>query len=93
MARGGAVLFGVVAGVAAGLLLAQRHLGRHREELFSPRPHRRFAALGSLAAAEGVETVALLRDYMRWERHPALRRRAGAILRRMESVLGSSRGV
>ncbi len=86
--RSGAVFFGVVAGVAAGLFLAQRHLGRHREDLFSSRPLRRFAALGNLAATEGVETAALLRDYLQWERHPALRRRAGAILRRMESALG-----
>jgi hypothetical protein len=88
MARRGAILFGVAAGVVAGLVLAQRHLGRHREDLFSGRPLRRFAALGNLAATEGIETVALLRDYLQWERHPALRRRAGAILRRMESALG-----
>jgi hypothetical protein len=88
MARRGALLFGAVAGVAVGLMLAQRHLGRHREDLFSGRPLRRFAALGNLAATDGVEAAALLRDYLQWERHPALRRRAGAILRRMESALG-----
>lgn len=88
MARGGAVLFGLVAGAAVGLIVAQRHLARHREDLFSPSPLRRFAALGNLGASEGVDTVALLRDYLQWERHPTLRRRAGAMLRRMESALG-----
>ena len=88
MARRSAVLFGLVAGAAVGMLVAQRHLGRHREDLFSPRPLRRFAALGNLAATEGVERVAVLRDYLQWERDPSLRRRAGAILRRMEAALG-----
>jgi hypothetical protein len=88
MVRRSAMLFGLVAGVAVGMLVAQRHLDQHREDLFSSRRLRRFAALGHLAASEGVETVALLRDYMQWERHPALRRRAGAILRRMEAALG-----
>ena len=88
MARRGAVLFGVVAGVAVGMVLAQRHLGRHRGDLFSPRPLRRFAARGNLAAAGDVEAATLLRDYLQWERQPALRRRAGAILRHIESALG-----
>jgi hypothetical protein len=88
MARGGAVLFGVVTGMAVGVVLAQFHLGRHRENLFSPRRLRRFAALGNLAAAGSVESAALLRDYLQWERDPALRRRAGVILRRIESALG-----
>jgi hypothetical protein len=88
MARRAAVLFGLVAGTALGMLVAQRHLRRHREDLFSPSALRRFAALGNLAANEGAETVALLRDYLQWERHPTLRRRAGAMLRRMEAVLG-----
>ncbi len=88
MARRGAVLLGLLAGVAVGMLVAQRHLGRHREDLFSTSPLRRFAALGNLTASESVETVALLRDYLQWEREPTLRRRAGAMLRRMESALG-----
>ena len=88
MARRGALLLGVVAGAALGWLLAQGHMGRHREDLFSPRPLRRLAALGILAAADGVETVRLLRDYLEWERHPVLRRRAGSIVRRLEAALG-----
>lgn len=88
MARRGAVLLGLAAGLAVGWLAAERHMGRHRQELFSPRPLRRLAALGGLAAARGVETVRLLRDYLEWERHPVLRRRALAIVRRMEAALG-----
>jgi hypothetical protein len=34
-----------------------------------------------------VETVRLLRDYLAWERQPMLRRRAEAIVRRMEATL------
>jgi hypothetical protein len=88
MARRGAIVFGIAAGAALGWLLAQRHLGRHREDLFSPRPLRRLAALGNLQAADGVETVRLLRDYLEWERHPVLRRRATAMVRRLEAALG-----
>jgi hypothetical protein len=88
MSRRLAVLVGLVAGVTVGWAVSQEHLARHREALFSPRPFRRLAALGSLAAEENVETVRLLRDYLAWERHPLLRRRARAIVRRLEAVLG-----
>ena len=89
MARRGAVLLGMVAGAASRLDgCPERHVGRHRADLFSPRPLRRLAALGDLAAQRSVETVRLLRDYLAWERHPVLRRRAGAIVRRMEATLG-----
>ncbi|MEP6572567.1 MAG: hypothetical protein ABJD11_07715 [Gemmatimonadota bacterium] len=79
---------GAAAGLAAGWLLAQRTLERHRRDLFSPRPLRRLAALGYLAGQHGVETVRLLRDYLRWESQPMLRRRAEAIVQRMEATLG-----
>jgi hypothetical protein len=78
---------GAVVGAAAGWVLAQRRLTFHRRDLFSPRPMRRLAALGYLAGQGDVETVRLLRDYMSWERQPVLRRRAEAILRRLESNL------
>jgi hypothetical protein len=78
---------GIVAGAAAGWLLAQRRLTYHRRDLFSPRPLRRLAALGFLAGQGGVETVRLLRDYLAWERQPMLRKRAEAIVRRMEATL------
>ena len=78
---------GIAVGAAAGWLLAQRRLTYHRRDLFNPRPLRRLAALGFLAGQNGVETVRLLRDYLAWERQPMLRRRAEAIVRRMEATL------
>lgn len=78
---------GIVAGGAAGWLLAQRRFSYHRRDLFSPRPLRRLAALGFLAGQDGVDTVRLLRDYLAWERQPMLRRRAEAIVRRLEATL------
>jgi hypothetical protein len=74
-------------GAAAGWVLAQRRLTFHRRDLFSPRPMRRLAALGYLAGQDGVDTARLLRDYLSWERQAVLRRRAEAILRRLESNL------
>ena len=78
---------GAMVGATAGWVLAQRRLTFHRRDLFSPRPMRRLAALGYLAGQEGVETARLLRDYLAWERQPMLRRRAEAIVRRMEATL------
>ncbi len=78
---------GILAGATVGWLLAQHRLTYHRRDLFSPRPLRRLAALGFLAGQNEVETVRLLRDYLAWERQPMLRRRAEAIVRRMEATL------
>jgi len=78
---------GVAFGAVAGWVIAQRRLESHRRDLFSARPLRRLAALGFLAGQNGVETVRLLRDYLAWERQPMLRRRAEAIVRRMEATL------
>ena len=88
MARRLAVLAGILAGAALGWALAQERIRHHRSDLFSPRPLRRLAALAGLRLQMGVETVRLLRDYLEWERHPVLRRRATAIVRRMETALG-----
>ena len=85
--RGWVFAGGMVLGTTAGWVLAQRRLGAHRRALFSPRPLQRLAALGYLAGENGVETVRLLRDYLAWERQPMLRRRAGALLRRLEARL------
>ncbi len=79
---GGALMGGML-----GWLLAQGHIGRHREDLFSPRPLRRLAALGYLAGRPGVETIRLLRDYLAWESEPMLRRRAEGMVRRIEANL------
>ncbi len=78
---------GMAFGAVAGWVMAQRRLESHRRDLFSPRPLRRLAALGFLAGQDGVDTVRLLRDYLAWERQPMLRRRAEAIVRRMEETL------
>ena len=79
------------AATAAGFLLgagmAQRSMGKWRSALFSGRPLRRLAALGYLSGHPGVEAVQVLRDYLAWEEHRALRRRAESILRRMEAQL------
>jgi len=75
------------AGFVAGALLAQRSMGKWRSALFSARPLRRLAALGYLSGHPGVEAVQVLRDYLSWEEHPALRRRAEAIVHRMEAQL------
>jgi hypothetical protein len=85
--RGWLFAGGVAAGMMAGWVLAQRRLALHQRALFSPQPLRRLAALGFLAGQGGVETVRLLRDYLAWEHQPVLRRRAGALVRRMEANL------
>lgn len=86
----GAILAGLAAtaGLLLGWRLAGRELARYREDLFHHRPLRRFAALTSLADAPAPGTVALVRDYVRWERQPLLRRRARQVLRRLEAALG-----
>jgi hypothetical protein len=48
---------------------------------------KRLAALGYLGGRPGLDTVHILADYVRWERHPGLRRRGERILRRMKSHL------
>ncbi|HSB53767.1 MAG TPA: hypothetical protein VLD58_05400 [Gemmatimonadales bacterium] len=88
MLRRLALIAGIAAGVAAGWMLTQDRIRHHRADLFSRRPLRRMAALAGLRAEPGVETVRLLRDYLEWERHPVLRRRARGIVRRMEAALG-----
>ena len=82
------LLVGLGVGAAFGTLLAQHSMGRHRRDLFSARPLRRLSALGYLNGHPSVEAVRLLRDYLAWEQHPMLRRRAERIVRRMEAKLG-----
>ena len=77
-----AVGFG--AGIAIGMVAWSRYQDRHAQSLFSSRPRRRFAALGWLGLnAPTVDTVALLREYVAWERHPLLRRRGEDLLARL----------
>lgn len=86
--RAKAVLIGFGVGTALGTMLAQHSMGRHRRDLFSAHPLRRLSALGYLNGHPSVEAVRLLRDYLAWERHPILKRRADRIVRRMEAKLG-----
>jgi len=74
-------------GFVVGNALAQRSMGRWRAALFSARPLRRLAALGYLSGHPSVAAVRVLKDYLAWEEHPALRRRAESLVRRMEANL------
>ena len=82
------VALATVAGAVSGWLVAQHYLQRHRSALFSPRVRRRHAALGYLAGRPSAEVVRLLRDYLAWEAHPVLRRRAARVVRELELALG-----
>ena len=86
-ARAGWLATGIVGGFAVGLVVWSSHMRSSRNLLFSRSPVRRLAALGHLAGQPSVETARLLADYIRWEPHPALRRRATAVLRRVELYL------
>lgn len=79
-----AVTAGFFGGLVIGALVWSTQIRRSRRELFSPNPWRRLAALGYLGGQSGLETVRLLTDYVRWERHPGLRRRGERLLHRME---------
>lgn len=81
----------VVAGTAAlGALLVKDQIARHRRDLFSPHPLRRLAALGYLGSAPAsVDLVLLLRDYVAWETRPMLKKRASAVIARMEESLAA----
>lgn len=72
-------------GMAVGAALWSSMQHRRKRDLFSPRPMHRLAALTYLRGQEtGPETVRLLREYVRWEKRPGLRRRASALLARAE---------
>lgn len=78
----------VSAVAAVGVLLVRDQISRSRRDLFSPHPLRRLAALeylGSVPAS--VDTVLLLRDFCQWEQRPLLRKRAQAVLLRLEEGL------
>ena len=75
-------------GALVGTFLAQHSMGKHRRDLFSTHPLRRLSALGYLNGHPTVEAVRLLRDYLSWEQHPMLRRRAAGIIHRMEAKFG-----
>lgn len=85
MRRWRALLIGaaVAVGFAMGWVAGGRQLARHRADLYHPRPLRRFAALSWLEGQGDPETLPVLRDYLTWERHPLLRKRAGRLAARL----------
>ena len=78
----------VLAAAAAGAVAAwviQDQMQRHSRDLFNPSFFRRLAALGHMAKAEAsVDHINLMKDFVAWESREALRRRAQAIVERME---------
>ncbi len=83
----GFVLLGAVSAAVIGVILAREQMMRHRQDLFSPHPLRRLAALGYLRSHPNIDNVLLLRDYLAWEQRPMLRKRAAGVLGSMERHL------
>jgi hypothetical protein len=84
----GFTLLAVASAAVLGALLVRDQISRHRRELFSPHPLRRLAALGYLGGRPAsVDLVLLLRDFISWETRPLLRKRATALVARMEDAL------
>ena len=82
-----AVTVGFLGGLVLGAVVWSRQIRRSRRDLFSKQPWRRLAALGYLGGQPGLETARILADYVRWERHPDLRRRGERLLRRVQGYL------
>ena len=78
---------GFLGGAACGALAWSHIQKQYRRDLFSNRPLRRFAALSYLRTRPSLGTVRLLREYVAWERSPALRERGAKLMRQLESTL------
>ena len=78
---------GFLGGLFVGVVIWSREQHVHRRDLFSAKPYRRLAALAYLRGQRTPETARLLREYIRWEKRPALRRRAHLLLERVERHL------
>ena len=87
---GVAVLAAAALGTVAAWVIRDQ-IRRHSRDLFSSSFLRRLAALGYLAKADtSVDHINLIKDFVAWEPRRTLRRRARAILARMEQeALGS----
>ena len=84
------VVLAVGAAAALGVLLVRDQISRSRRDLFSPHPLRRLAAMEYLGGVPAsVDTVLLLRDFLAWEKRPLLRKRAEAVLVRLEEGLAA----
>ena len=84
-ARLGAGMIGFLGGVVVGALAWSSLMAQSRRDLFSPSPLRRLAALGYLGGRPGTDTARLLSEYVAWERHPLLQRRARRLFHRLTS--------
>jgi hypothetical protein len=81
------LLLGFVGGLIGGALGWSAAQHAYRRDLFSRHPLRRLAALGHLAGRPNLATAQLLREYIAWEKRPALRARAVRLLRSVERVV------
>jgi hypothetical protein len=78
------VLAAAAAGAIAALVIRDQ-VTRHRRDLFSPQTLRRLAALTHMnREPASVDAIRLLRDFIAWEPRTLLRKRARAIVARME---------
>jgi hypothetical protein len=82
-------LAGLATGVLVGALVWRRQQNAAHDQLFAESAMQRAAAIGWLERSPSVANAHLLRDYIRWERRPALRRRAQRALDRLLLALES----
>lgn len=80
---------GFMGGVMVGALAWRRQQAMAHNQLFSASAFQRAAAIAWVARSPSVENARLLRDYIRWERRPTLRRRAEHALDRLLFALES----
>lgn len=87
----GITALATLAAGAVGVLLVRDQVSRHRRNLFSPHALRRLAALGHMSRSRAsIDHITLLRDFIAWEPRRLLRKRARAILARMEDEVALS---
>lgn len=79
-----AATVGFLGGALFGVVAWSTQMHRSRRDLYNPSPLKRLAALGHLSAQPGLDTVRVLTDYLDWERHAGLRKRASRVLTRMQ---------
>jgi hypothetical protein len=83
------MLAGFAGGLVVGVVAWRRQQANAHDQLFADSVLQRTAALGWLARTPSVENARLLRDYIRWERRPTLRRRGQLALDRLLLALES----
>jgi len=85
--NGSFAALGFFGGLTLGALVWSRIQREFQHDLFSRHPLRRLGALSFLRTRPSVGTARLLREYIAWERSPALRQRGVALMRRVEASL------